>query len=222
MRTQSVAIGAAGAPATRVVLLPGAYHALEEFSAAGFDQALRERELAVELILAAPELAHLNDRGWLAQLRTEVIAPAHARADGPLWLGGISLGGYMALRYAAEGSDQLDGLCLLAPYLGSRIVAAEITAQGNLASWQVPALADVDDELRIWRCVRGLPAMRTAPRLFLGYGREDRFADTQRLLSAALPATCSCVIPGGHDWPVWRALWDRFLDTLAGPANPRR
>ena len=222
MRTQRLALGAAGAPATRIVLLPGAYHALEEFIAAGFDQALRERELAVELILAAPELAHLNDRGWLSQLRAEVIAPARAQADGQQWLGGISLGGYMALRYAAEGSDQLDGLCLLAPYLGSRIIAAEISAHANLASWQAPALADDDDDRRIWRFVQGLPAQRSAPRIFLGYGREDRFADTQRLLSAALPATCSCVIPGGHDWPVWRALWDRFLDTLAGPANPRR
>jgi pimeloyl-ACP methyl ester carboxylesterase len=222
MRTQRLALGATGASATRIVLLPGAYHALEEFIAAGFDQALRERELAVELILAAPELAHLNDRGWLAQLRAEVIAPARARAGGQLWLGGISLGGYMALRFAAEGSDELDGLCLLAPYLGSRIIAAEIAAQENLSSWKVPALAEDDDDRRIWRFVQGLPAMRSAPRIFLGYGREDRFADTQRLLSAALPAACTRVIPGGHDWPVWRALWDRFLDTLKGLSNPRR
>jgi pimeloyl-ACP methyl ester carboxylesterase len=219
MQTQRVALGAAGTPATRIVLLPGAYHALEEFITAGFDQALRERALAVELILAAPELAHLNDRGWLAQLRAELIAPARARADGPLWLGGISLGGYMALRYAAEGIDELDGLCLLAPYLGSRIIAAEIAAHGNVANWQVPALADDDDDRRIWRFVQRLAVMHGAPRIFLGYGREDRFADTQRLLSDALPAACSCVIPGGHDWPVWRALWDRFLDTLAAPAN---
>jgi len=23
---------------------------------------------------------------------------------------------------------------------------------------------------------------------------------------------------GGHDWPVWRALWDRFLDQFDGRA----
>jgi pimeloyl-ACP methyl ester carboxylesterase len=227
MRTQRLAFGAAGAPATRIVLLPGAYHALEEFIAAGFDQALRQRQLAAELILAAPELAHLNDRGWLAQLHTEVIAPARAGGGGQLWLGGISLGGYMALRFAAEGADEIDGLCLLAPYLGSRIIAAEIAAHASLASWKPGALADDDDDRRIWRFVQRLPAMRAAPRVFLGYGRVDRFADTQRLLSGALPPACSCVIAGGHDWPVWRALWDRFLDALAGGANagganPRR
>jgi alpha-beta hydrolase superfamily lysophospholipase len=215
MRTRSITVGAPGAHSTRIVLLPGAYHALEEFIAAGFDQALRERALALELILAAPELAHLNDRGWLAQLRTEVIAPARARGNGALWLGGISLGGFMALRFAAESTQALDGLCLLAPYLGSRIIAAEVGAHGTLSAWTPPAmLADDDDERRIWRFVQQLPRMSPAPRVFLGYGREDRFADTQRLLARALPAAASREVAGGHDWPVWRALWDGFLDIL--------
>jgi hypothetical protein len=212
MHTRSIAVGAPGAHSTRIVLLPGAYHALDEFVAAGFDQAVRGR--ALELIFAAPELAHLNDRGWLAQLRTEVIAPARARG-GALWLGGISLGGFMALRFAAETTQALDGLCLLAPYLGSRIIAAEVGAHGDLSGWTAPALlADDDDERRIWRFVQQLPHMPAAPRMFLGYGRDDRFADTQRLLARALPQGDSREIAGGHDWPVWRALWDGFLDTL--------
>jgi pimeloyl-ACP methyl ester carboxylesterase len=213
MRTQVIRCGPAGADATRIVLLPGAYHALADFVGAGFDQALRDRGLAAELILAAPELAHLGDRGWLARLRTEVIAPARERAGGALWLGGISLGGFMALRFAAETADGIDGLCLLAPYLGSRIVAAEVAAHASLAGWQPAALAEDDDDRRIWRLVQRLGAAG-APRVFLGYGREDRFADTQQLLARALPADSTRVIAGGHDWPVWRALWDNFLDQL--------
>jgi hypothetical protein len=216
MRSEIIAVGAAGASITRIVLLPGAYHALQEFIGAGFDQALRDRNLSAELILAAPELAHLNDRSWLAQLHEQVIAPARARGDGELWLGGISLGGFMALRFAAEGTHALDGLCLLAPYLGSRIVAAEIAARGKLSAWTpLAALADDDDDRRIWRYVQGLPTMPAAPRVYLGLGSEDRFADTQRLLAGALPPRCTRVIPGGHDWPVWRALWDSFLDRMA-------
>ncbi len=117
----------------------------------------------------------------------------------------------MALRFAAEDADGLDGLCLLAPYLGSRIVAAEVAAQG-LAQWRVGALDENDDERRVWRFVQRLSTMVGAPRVFLGLGSEDRFADTQRLLSAALPPDSTVTLAGGHDWPVWRALWDRFLD----------
>jgi hypothetical protein len=216
MRSQIIAMGTASGNITRIVLLPGAYHALQEFIDAGFDQALRDRNFAAELILAAPEPAHLNDRRWLGELHEQVIAPARARGAGELWLGGISLGGFMALRFAAEGTPALDGLCLLAPYLGSRIVAAEIAARGKLAAWTAPAaLADDDDERRVWRYVRGLATMPAAPRVYLGLGSADRFADTQRLLAGALPPRCTRVIAGGHDWPVWRALWDSFLDRLA-------
>ena len=52
--------------------------------------------------------------------------------------------------------------------------------------------------------------------MFLGFGSEDRFADTQRLLAGVLPAAQTRVIPGGHDWPVWRALWEQFLDLAGG------
>jgi pimeloyl-ACP methyl ester carboxylesterase len=213
MRTQIIHASAPGSHADRIVLLPGAYHELEQFAGAGFDRALRDRGLAAELILAAPELAHLNDRSWLAQLRAQVITPARERGRGALWLGGISLGGFMALRYAADGQDALDGLCLLAPYLGSRIVAAEVAAHESLASWQPAALDADDDDRRIWRYVRGLRTA-AAPRVFLGFGSEDRFADSQRLLAGALPATSTRVISGGHDWPVWRRLWELFLDLL--------
>jgi len=213
MRTRIIACCSPDAHSARIVLLPGAYHQLEQFLDAGFDQALRERGRSAELVLAAPERSHLNDRRWLARLRAEVIAPARERGRGALWLGGISLGGFMALRFAAEGLDALDGLCLLAPYLGSRIVAAEVAAHPDLASWQPGALAEDDDDRRIWRFVQGLRG-RSAPRVWLGYGSEDRFADSQRLLERALPAGSTRVTPGGHDWPVWRALWDQFLERL--------
>lgn len=218
MRTQIIRCGPNGVQLTRIVLLPGAYHAVGDFVHAGFDQAVRERGVAAELILAAPELAHLNDRGWLARLAAEVIAPARARGRGDLWLGGVSLGGFMALRFAAEYEQALDGLCLLAPYLGSRIVAAEVAAHEHISSWQPGALADDDDDRRIWRLVQRLPTMTAAPRVFLGFGSEDRFAGTQRLLARALPAASIRVIPGGHDWPVWRALWDQFLELLGDAA----
>jgi S-formylglutathione hydrolase FrmB len=119
----------------------------------------------------------------------------------------------MALRFAAEARAALDGLCLLGPYLGSRIVAAEVTAHDSLASWQPAVLADDDDDRRIWGFVRGLRAA-AGPRVFLGFGSADRFADTQQLLARALPASATRVIPGGHDWPVWRRLWHNFLDLL--------
>ncbi|HWW19940.1 MAG TPA: alpha/beta hydrolase [Steroidobacteraceae bacterium] len=216
---QTIAHGAPGASTLRVVLMPGAYHTPNQFLDAGFAEAVRRRSLRVELVLVVPELAHLTDRSWLTALHDEVIAPARAQGA-PVWLGGVSLGGFMALRFAAQYPGALDGLCLLAPYLGSRIIAAQIAAQADAAAWQMHSLAEDDDERRIWHYIATLADSMNPTRIFFGYGASDRFADTQRVLAQAVPATHATVriIAGGHDWTVWRSLWDEFLDRYGGSA----
>jgi pimeloyl-ACP methyl ester carboxylesterase len=166
------------------------------------------------LTLAVPEQAHLTDRRWIAALRDEIIAPARAQRDAALWLGGVSLGGFMALRFAAQYPQAIDGLCLLAPFLGSRAIAAEIAAHSDLSGWQAGDPDEDDDERQIWRYVTRLGSGMTATRVFLGLSTGDRFADTQQLLARALPParTTTRVVDGAHDWPAWRHLWDQFLD----------
>ena len=197
-------IGVAGC----IVLLPAARQRLEDFIDAGFDHALHTCGAGFELVLVDPEQAHLNDRSWMSRLRDEVVLPVRAGGR-PLWLGGISLGAFMALRFAAAAPQPIGGLCLIAPYLGSRIVAAEIARHADLRSWTPGELSEEDDERIVWRYVRGLHA--PPPELFLGLGREDRFADTQQLLARSLPSACCVTLDGGHEWPVWRQLWDNFL-----------
>ena len=136
-----------------IVLLPGAQQPLEDFLAAGFDAAVRQRRVPLELILAAPALTHLTDRAWIAQLQRDIIEPRRAGGRA-LWLGGISLGAFMALRFAAEHPALVDGLCLLAPYLGSRIVAAEIARAIRSRDWRPGELSADDDERRVWCYVR--------------------------------------------------------------------
>ena len=78
-----------------------------------------------------------------------------------------------------------------------------------------------DDERRIWRFIRAL--REGALPVHLGLGREDRFAGRHRLMAAAISPESVDTVPGGHDWPTWRRLWDRFLDArLAGQPVSRR
>lgn len=208
----------ASVPASaRIILMPAAFQPLAQFRDHGFDAALRDRQPAVELQFAAPRLADLNDRRWIPELYEQLIAPA--RASGMrIWLGGVSLGGFMALRVAAQYPDALDGLCLLAPYLGSRIIAAEVAAAIASGADVQDALDEDDDERRIWRYVARSGTSARGARIFLGFGSEDRFADTQRLMADLLqqPATATRTMThtmkGGHDWPVWRALWQAFIE----------
>jgi pimeloyl-ACP methyl ester carboxylesterase len=193
-----------------MVWLPGAYHVAQDFVAAGFPQAVRTRRLALDLTFVDLELEHVRDRSALERLRSGMVLPARA-AGVAIWLGGISLGGLFALGYAATFPDEVDGLCLLAPYLGNRILTAEIAQAPGLAAWQPGELAETDEERRIWRYLESRRADSTS--LYLGFGRGDRFSAAHELLAATLPAESVDVIDGGHEWSTWVRLWENFLDS---------
>jgi pimeloyl-ACP methyl ester carboxylesterase len=144
-------------------------------------------------------MSHLQDRRPLERLRSEIILPARI-AGISTWLAGISLGGLIALDYASAHPGEIDGLCLLAPYLGNRMLIDEIAAG---------RLAEPDSEHRIWHYIK---AHNDAAPLYLGYGRQDRFSRAHDLMAAALPAKSVDVIDGGHEWRTWSILWERFLD----------
>jgi pimeloyl-ACP methyl ester carboxylesterase len=196
---------------TRLVWLPGAFHGPEDFLAAGFAAEVRSRRMAVDLEFVELALDHLADRSLIGKLARDVMAPARAAGAQCLWLGGISLGAWFALDYAAVDAGPWDGLCLIAPYLGNRPLIGEIADAGSLAAWQGGPLAESDEERRIWRYIQ---AGRAGGRpVYLAYGREDRFAAGHALFAAALPAGSVDVIGGGHDWPTWSTLFRRFLDS---------
>jgi pimeloyl-ACP methyl ester carboxylesterase len=193
-----------------MVWLPGAYHTARDFVAAGFAQAVQARGALLDLVFVDLGLAHVGDRSALQRLRSDIVLPART-AGVSVWLGGISLGGLFALDYAASHPDELAGLCLLAPYLGNRILTGEIAGAPGLAAWEPGDLADNDEERRIWRHIKSRqPGSRP---LYLGFGRQDRFAAAHELLAAALPAGCVDRIAGGHEWPTWSKLWENFLDS---------
>jgi pimeloyl-ACP methyl ester carboxylesterase len=208
-----------GAVAGRLlVVIPGANQPVEELRDDGFLAAVRERGLDIDVALMSPQPAHLLDRSALAALRAEIVRPARSSTRARVWLAGISWGGFLALLYAADHSDELDGVCLLSPYLGNRMMTTELLRFESLASWSAATLDihdELDEERRMWRYLAGRGSAAALIR-YLGFGSEDRFAQSQRLLADQLPPQAVDVIAGGHDSGVWRQLWQRLTDRLAG------
>jgi pimeloyl-ACP methyl ester carboxylesterase len=182
-----------------MIWLPGAYDTARSFVDEGFAATVAKRGTQLDLRFVDLEMTHLQDRCPLEKLRSEIILPAQT-AGVSTWLAGISLGGLIALDYASTHPDEIDGLCLLAPYLGNRMLIDEIAAG---------RLAEAGAEHRVWRYIK--TQIDRAP-VYLGYGRQDRFARAHDLMAAALPAKSVDVIDGGHEWRTWRKLWERFLD----------
>lgn len=203
---------------TLAILLPGALQQPEDFMQAGFIDAVRDRKLSIDLALVDFGMQYIGestDGTALQHMHDHLLQPALSQGYEEIWLAGISIGGFIAIAYADRYPDQIDGLCLLAPYPGNRVVTREIEAAGGIAQWRADSIAQDDAERRIWRWLKAHREMPSAPAVHLGYGREDRFAPGHRLMAEALAAHCTDAVIGGHDWPAWRQLWENFLDREA-------
>lgn len=215
---------------TLLVMLPGAYSTPDEFTREGFVSAVRDARLAADVMLVDAHLGYYNNRSILDRLSADVMAPARQHGYRHIWIVGISVGGFGGLLYAQTHPRELSGVVTLAPYLGERAQSTDIANAGGLAQWRGP-LADpgegiprAPNETQLWQWLRGYVGFTqtAAPRppLYLGYGVDDRFAFSHRLLAAALPAERVFTTEGGHDWPEWKRLWQRMLPTLPLPGCP--
>lgn len=193
---------------TLMVWLPGALMTPQHMVDAGLFEVVRQRALDLDLMAVDLHALGTSHQEALRVLADEVLAPARAEYQ-RIWLGGISRGGQLVLSHLVERADSVDGVCLLAPYPGSRLTTKAIARAGGLDAWQPSEQELSDPEVRLWQWLRH--AAPTIP-LFLGYGAQDRFADGMRLLVRQLPGATFVEVEGGHDWAAWLPLWERFLD----------
>src|SRR5262249_33541170 len=198
-----------------IFMLPGVGSEAEDLVREGMVDAVHARVPRGDVVVIQPDLAvYLEDRVTVAIHRT-VIEPAQAYGYQRIWLLGVSLGGMGALLYASAHADVPEGLVLLSPFLGTRGTMAEVSAAGGLESWSGARSVATAPELRSLIWLKGHLARKAArPALYLGYGVQDRFASELRLLAQHLPVAQVAALPGGHDWPTWKALWETLLDRL--------
>ena len=194
---------------TLLVLLPGAYMTPEHYVENGFFSAVDRHDLKLDLLAVDLGLDAVSSGDAIPAIVDQILIPA--RADyARVWLGGISLGGLLSLCLNADHPGTVDGLCLLAPYPGSRLTSNAIARAGGLAQWQATPAELADPEFRMWRWLQNPPP--DLP-VFVGYGTEDRFAAGMQQIAECFPPAARHALPGAHDWPVWQTLWERFLDS---------
>lgn len=204
-----------GTPGERVllVMLPGAYHGPQDFLTHGFVGALRRHSLPVDIVAVDSHFGYFTGHTIVERLHRDVVLRAKKRGYRAIWFLGISLGAYGSLLYAGEHPHDVDGIIVLAPFLGTRGIIAEIGRAGGLDEWAPRDIADDDHERRLLlRLKRCCGADSAWPPIYLGYGEQDRFAAAHRMLAGCLPAQRVWRVPGGHDWATWSALWKAMVE----------
>jgi len=202
----------AGAADTLLVLLPCAYASPRDFIAHGFVAAVRTRSIEADIIIMDMPAAHYTCGQVVEYLQHNIIRPARANGYRHIWMIGISLGGYGAALYSQQYGECIDGVFLIAPFLGHRGLVAQIARIG-FSEWQSVYYDVNDNNCQLWAWLTNYGNIpQQHPPLYLAYGLQDKFNVSHRLLASILPADCVYTIEGAHDWRTWHTLWEHFLD----------
>src|SRR5215213_10012373 len=168
---------------TLIVLLPGRRDSPEDFRRFDFPGMAARAGAQVDMVAVDAHLGYYFSRTIVDRLREDVIGPARGRYD-RIWLVGISIGGTGAILYADQHPEDVDGLVLLAPFLGEDQVIAEVAGAGGLRGWKPPAQIAPDDfQRRLWAWLKRYEggSQGRIP-LYLGWGRSDSFAKANGML----------------------------------------
>lgn len=193
---------------TLVVMLPGRGDRADAFFREGFQEA--GARFGFDTVAVDAHLGYYVQRELLERLHDDIIVPAREAGYRNVWLLGISMGGLGSLLYTAEWPEQVDGIVLLAPYLGERSAIREIVASESLQNWNPEDSTMEDYEITVWTWIRDRDVGSTDTPLVLAYGLSDRMAGAYDELAPLIRPTAVYTREGGHKWTTWRPLWDQI------------
>jgi hypothetical protein len=196
-----------------VLLLPPIGGQGSHYETNGFVEAVREKGFEADLkILDVKPIYYFQGR--IAELvKHELVDPAKASGYERVILVGTSLGGHGALLYISRYPEDVDGVVVLAPFLGWGLVADAINEAGGLKRWEDCPAFEWDYACEMWKLLKDCvsdPKNRST--IILGYGTDDGFAPHNSLLAKELPPRNVFKVTGGHDWVTWKRLWIEVLE----------
>lgn len=191
-----------------VVVLPGRWDNVEVMQGSGITESIQAAWPEADVLLTSATMAYYTDGQLPARLHEQVIAPARARGYREIWMMGASMGGMGTLLYEQAYPGELDGLVLLAPFMGGRGVLREISESGGIADWDPgPEPAQVgrsNYDRELWRYLQTwLADPALGQRTWLAYGADDRLRNAVPVFAPLVPDAHILERPGGHAWTVW-------------------
>lgn len=195
---------------TLVILLPGRFDEADDFRERKFAEIAREAGAGFDVAAADAHIGYYAGGAVAERLEDDVVLPARRAGYKKVWLAGISLGGLGSLIYLEHYPRGVDGVFLMAPYLGESDAAETVRLAGGLLAWQPPDLPrdEMDFSTRIWAAAREVVTGGTP--VLLAYGGDDDLAPQHEVLAGALSADRVRVFPGGHEWAPWLEAWRWF------------
>ncbi len=202
------------------VFLRGIGRSHRSFKREGFVEKVRELHLPFDMVAPNSHFGFYSDRSLVLRLKQDVIIPAQKQGYNNIWLVGLSMGGLGALLYLREHPEDINGVFLIAPFLGNRAIVKSVVSGGGVKDWN-PGEYDAEEDWQkmLWDWIRSDVATEKTSPVYMGAGEEDDYVKGQRLLSTVLPEGSTTWIRGGHHYPTFVQLWSNFLTDVLPKQN---
>jgi pimeloyl-ACP methyl ester carboxylesterase len=197
-----------------VIFLRGRGGSHKDFASEGFINEIKTRKLPFDMAAPNAHLGYYIGETLVPRLKADIIEPAKAKGYETFWLVGVSMGGLGALMYTRQHPKDVEGVCLISPFLGYDKIIREIADAGGVREWD-PGEYDMNNDWQrmFWNWLKQYSDGEIQlPSIYLGYGAVDTYATAQGLLRDILPSDHVFTTPGGHTPETMKKLWCIFLE----------
>jgi pimeloyl-ACP methyl ester carboxylesterase len=218
-----------------VVMMPGLFDIPDELFSSGVIEDTARASDRCDLAVVDTNLGYYRTNTLVARLRADVLRVAEHRGYREIWLVGVSMGALGAVLLAREAPDRIEGMVLIAPWMGEEPIIEAANEAGGLAAWTPPEEVDRDNPGFGDNTVLALEWLRgyldddpgARPAIYFGVGDDDRWGHHAALVAEAVPDEHEVHLRGQHEWTTWRRLVQAFLahppwDPAATSRDPHR
>jgi pimeloyl-ACP methyl ester carboxylesterase len=208
-----------------IILLPGMLSDANHMQREGVPEAIHRGWSEPDILMADLTLNFYRKGKVAKRLHDDVVLPARQQGYSEIWLAGGSMGGMGALMYEWEHPEELDGLILISPYLGSSSVTDTIREAGGLRSWDSGERSTVmhsdNYDRLVWQMAQGWIGDREKlQRVWLMCGSKDRLFPEVQMLGDILNNDRYFPAPGDHSWKYWIPNMEIVFRAMADSRKP--
>jgi pimeloyl-ACP methyl ester carboxylesterase len=193
------------------IFLPGRGDRAGDFARRGFVDSAQGSIPGLDCVAVDATIGYYLDGSVADRLQREIVEPARGLGYRDIWLVGVSMGGLGAFFHERTYPGQVNGLILLAPYVGDDArLFTEIDAAGGPVSWASSQPVDTTQgnkakfQRELWRFLGRLRIDRDPPlQVWIAYGETDRLLPGIERLIGLIPTRCVFRLRGGQTWEVW-------------------
>lgn len=169
-----------------------------------------------DILLVDTYLAYFNAGNIASRIQQEIVIPAKKAGYKNIWFVGVSLGGLGALLYNKDYPGTIDGIVLIAPFLGEGDIVESIKTYPSPVEWARVESANNSEAAQLWRYLINMNDHEKKNahqvKLILAFGDADRFNLAHQLLASLMEPNTIYSIAGRHNWVSWYKLWIEIIN----------